>query len=241
MKTALVTGSGIRIGRAIALELARAGFNLALHANRSKGPLEEVAKEVRELGGECSLHLADLSTAEGQDQLAKEVLNAHPRLDALVNNAGIFESIPFAKITREQWRRMQAVNLEAPAFLTQALLPALNNAPSASVVNICDIGGERPYPEYTHYSVSKAGLIMLTRSLAVELAPKIRVNAVSPGTAEFPDDYDEEQRAAILATIPMGRAGHVEDIAKAILFLIRDAPFVNGHTLNVDGGRIISL
>lgn len=237
MPIALVTGSGIRLGRATALELARAGYDLALHANSSRGPVESLAREIEALGRVVTVHFADLSTDAGQDALADEVSRAHPVLDVLVNNAGLFEPVPFEQLDRTRWRRMQAVNVEAPAFLARALLPALRRAPSACVVNVTDIGGERPYPGYTHYSVSKAGLLMLTRALAIELAPAIRVNAVSPGTAVFPEDFDDAMRAALLERIPMKREGTAEDIAKAVLFLVRDAPYVTGQTLNVDGGR----
>lgn len=237
MSVALVTGAGIRLGRAIALELAQSGFDLALHAHSSRTALESLAEAIQALGRRATLHFADLSTDSGQDALAEEVQRAHPTLDVLVNNAGLFEAVPFEDIDRDTWRRMQAVNLEAPAFLTRALLPALRRSSAPSVINITDIGGERPYSGYTHYSVSKAGLLMLTRALAVELAPDIRVNAVSPGTAVFPEDFDEETREALLRRIPMKREGTAEDIARAVVFLVKDAPYVTGHTLNVDGGR----
>lgn len=234
---ALVTGSGIRLGRAIALELARSGHDLALHAHRSRGPVEALAREIESLGRRVTIHLADLGTDDGPEGLASEVATAHPTLDVLVNNAGLFEAVPFEQLDRARWRRMQAVNLEAPAFLTRALLPALRRSDAPCVVNITDIGGERPYPGYTHYSVSKAGLLMLTRALAVELAPAIRVNAVSPGTAVFPEDFDDAMRAALLERIPLKREGSAEDIAKAVRFLVQDAPYVTGQVVNVDGGR----
>src|SRR5690606_29568455 len=135
------------------------------------------------------------------------------------------------------YRSMQAINLEAPFFLTQALLPLLERGRSPLVLHIGDIGGERAEPGYAHYAVSKAGLVMLTRALAVELAPRIRVNAVSPGTVAFPEAMDEEARREILARIPMGREGDCEDVARAAVFLALEAPYVTGQILAVDGGR----
>jgi pteridine reductase len=237
MATAFITGAGIRIGRAVALALGRAGFDLALHANRSVEGLESLAQELRGLGRQVTLYSADLSDARAVDELGARVRAAHPALDVLVNNAGLFEQVPFGAISREQYRTMLAVNLDAPFFLTQALLPSLRAAPQPLVVNVTDIGGERPIPEHAHYSVSKAGLIMLTRALAVELAPHIRVNGVSPGTVAFPESYGPEAREAVLRRIPMGREGSVEDIARTVVFLAREAPYITGQILSVDGGR----
>ncbi len=241
MTLALVTGAGIRLGRAIALALAQAGYDLILHANSSRDALEDVAKAIRGFGREAYLVTADLSDPEEVERLAVGVRSMHPVLDLLVHNAGIYERCAFEEMGREVYRRMQAINLEAPYFLTQGLLPPLREAPSPSVIHITDIGGERPVPGYSHYSLSKAGLIMLTRSLAVELAPQIRVNAISPGPVAFPESYDEKARRRILDQVPMGREGSVDDIAKAAVFLARDAPYVTGHVLEVDGGRSVPL
>jgi pteridine reductase len=241
MPTAVVTGAGIRIGKAIALALAEAGYDLALHVHRSIEGAEEVAGRARALGRAVTVHRADLGTPEGVDALAAAVREAWPSLDVLVNNAGLFERVAFAEITREQYRRMQGVNLEAPFFLTQALLPALHAAPQPLVVNLTDIGGERAESHYAHYSVSKAGLIMLTRALAVELAPRVRVNAISPGTVVFPEDFDEAARQATLARIPLGRVGSAEDVARVVVFLAREAPYLSGQVIAVDGARSARL
>jgi pteridine reductase len=241
MGTAFITGAGIRIGGAVARALGRAGYDLALHAHRSLGPLKSLADELRALGRRVTLHTADLSNPEAVDALGAEVREAWPALDVVVHNAGLFERVDFASITRAQYRVMQAVNLDAPFFLTQALLPSLRAGKDPLVVHITDIGGERPLSHYAHYSVSKAGLVMLTRALAVELAPHVRVNAVSPGTVAFPEDYDAEARAAVLRRIPMGREGSVEDIARTVLFLAREAPYLTGQVIAVDGGRSAQL
>lgn len=241
MATAFITGAGIRIGSAVARALGRAGYDLALHANRSVTPLEALAEELRGLGRQVSLYSADLSNPQEVDALGARVRADHPALEVLVHNAGLYERVPFESITREQYRTMLSVNLDAPFFLTQALLPSLRAAAQPLVVHLGDIGGERAVSHYAHYSVSKAALIMLTRALAVELAPHVRVNAVSPGTVAFPESFDAAAREAVLRLIPMGREGSVEDIARMVVFLAREAPYVTGQVLAVDGGRSAQL
>jgi len=241
MGTAFITGAGIRVGSAVARALGRAGYDLALHANRSGDSVEALAEEFRALGRRVTVHAADLSRPEAVDDLGARVREAHPALDVVVHNAGLYEAIPFGAITRARYQTMLGVNLDAPFFLTQALLPSLRAGTSPLVVHLTDIAGERPVSGYAHYSVSKAGLIMLTRALAVELAPHVRVNAISPGTVAFPENFDAAEREATLQRIPMGREGSVEDVARAVLFLAREAPYITGQVLAVDGGRSAQL
>lgn len=240
MVTAFVTGAGIRVGKAIAIALARAGYDVILHANESRAALEEVAEAIRAMGREAFLVAADLSDPLEVERLAAGVATMHPRIDLLVHNAGVYEKVPFEKVSRDAYRRMQAINLEAPYFLTQGLLPSLRASPAPAVINITDIGGERPVAGYSHYSLSKAGLLMLTRALAVELAPQIRVNAVSPGTVVFPEELDARAREALVHKIPLGREGSAEDVADAVVFLAQ-APYVTGQIVDVDGGRGVVL
>lgn len=242
MPTALVTGAGVRVGRAIALALAQAGHDLLLHANNSLSSAEQVATEARALGRSVSVLRADLSDPLGVESLAAAVGRATPVLDVLVHNAALYELLPFQDITRRAWSRMLAVNLEAPFFLSQALLPVLQAAPSPLIVHITDVGAERPERAgHAHYSVSKAGLLMLTRALALELAPQVRVNAVAPGPIAFPASFSEEERKQVLERTPLGREGSVEDVARAVLFLVQHAPYMTGQVINVDGGRSASL
>ncbi|MBU8898029.1 SDR family oxidoreductase [Corallococcus sp. M34] len=241
MGTAFITGAGIRVGSAVARALGRAGYDLALHAHRSVASLESLATELRSLGRQVTLYSADLADPDAVDALGARVRQEHPALDVLVHNAGLFERIDFASISRAAYRRMLGVNLDAPFFLTQALLPSLLAGKDPLVVHLTDIGGERPVSQYAHYSVSKAGLIMLTRALAVELAPRVRVNGISPGTVAFPEDFDEAARHAILQRIPLGREGSVEDIARTVVFLAREAPYITGQIIAVDGGRSAQL
>ncbi len=234
---ALITGAGVRVGRALARAFAEAGFDLLLHVHRSREGAEEVAAEARKLGREARVFQADLSCEEEVDRLSAEIRAEVEALEVLVHNAAIYEKIPFAAIDRTRYRRMLALNLDAPFFLTQALLPLLEKGHSPSVIHLGDIGGDRADPGYAHYSVSKAGILMLTRALAVELAPRIRVNAISPGTVAFPEGLSRAEREAILARIPMGREGACEDVARTAVFLAKDAPYLTGQNIEVDGGR----
>ncbi|HEX5744856.1 MAG TPA: SDR family oxidoreductase [Archangium sp.] len=241
MPTAVVTGAGIRLGKAIALALAEVGYDLALHVHRSTEGAEEVATRARALGRTTTVHRANLGDPKELESLAATLRQAHPAIDVLVNNAGIYERVAFEDITREQYHRMMGINLEAPFFLTQALLPALRAAPQPLVVNLTDIAAERVVSHYAHYTASKAGLLALTRALAVELAPRVRVNAISPGTVIFPEDFDEAARQAMLARIPFGREGSAEDVARAVVFLAREAPYISGQVIAVDGARSAQL
>ena len=236
MGTAFVTGAGVRIGEAVARALGAAGFDLALHVHRSLGPLEVLAREMRALGRRVTLYTADLSRADEVEALGARVRADHAALDVVVHNAGLYAPVPFEAITREHYRTMLGVNLDAPFFLTQALLPLLRAGQQPLVVHITDVGGERAVGGFAHYSVSKAALIMLTRALAVELAPHVRVNAVSPGTVAFPEGLDVAAREALLQRVPLGREGRVEDVARAVVFLAREAPYITGQVIAVDGG-----
>ncbi len=234
---ALITGGGVRLGAAIALALAEAGFDLVLHYARSADSARALAKTLARSGCTVSLIQADLSTPQG----CAAVIDAAGPVDVLINNAGIYEAVSAETITVAQWDRMQAINTRAPFLLAQGLLTGLraSTLPGGGlVVNICDIGGQRPTPGYAHYSVSKAGLLMLTRALALELAPAVRVNSVSPGTVLPPVDFTEAALDGIRRTIPAGRFGTPEDIAASVVFLVR-SPYITGQDIAVDGGRSV--
>jgi pteridine reductase len=236
---ALVTGGGIRVGRAIALALAEAGFDLVLHYRSSRAPAEATAEQVRQRGRAVELICADLATVDG----CRTVTDAAGEIDVLVNNAALYEASPFGSISPSDWDRMLAVNCRAPALLAQGLLPSLRRSAlegGGLIVNMADIGGDRPAPGYAHYSVSKAGVLMLTRALAVELAPHVRVNSISPGTVLAPTDLSDEVLEGIRQTIPAGRFGAPEDIARTVVFLATGAPYITGQDLAVCGGRSVA-
>ncbi len=236
MPIAVVTGGGKRLGAAIARALAHAGYDLALTVASSRAGAERVAEEARALGRTAHVVDADLATDAGIDAAGAALVALCPTVDLLVHNAGLFESVPFGDVSRAQYRRMQAVNLEAPFFLTQALLPCLQRATAPCVVLLADIAAERAIARYAHYTVSKAGTVGLTKALAVELGPHVRVNAVAPGAVLFPPDFDAAAKQRVIARAPLKREGAAEDVAAAVLYLA-GAAYVSGHVLAVDGGR----
>ncbi len=240
-KVVLITGAARRVGAAIARHLAAEGCQLVLHYRRSRSEAEALAVQLRDqYRTECLLLEGDLTADAVPARLVATSLEQFGRLDGLVNNASIYQSSPFAKISREDWRRMEAIHLQAPLFLTQAAAPHLRRSHGA-IVNIGDIHGEIPLRSYLPYSVSKAGLLALTRSLAKELGPEIRVNSVSPGVVLWAENQDppDGDKQALLDRNALKRIGNPEDIASAVAYLLFDARYTTGHNLVVDGGRML--
>ena len=237
---ALVTGSARRIGAAIARRLHAAGHDLVLHYRDSEGDALALAAELEAARADSTLLLqADLAQFDRLPELVAQAIGRYGRLDALVNNASAFYPTPFGATTPAQWEELFAVNARAPFFLAQAAAPHLANA-SGAVVNIADIYAERPLRGHAVYAMGKAALLHMTRVLALELAPKVRVNAVSPGAILWPEGgKDPDAQAALLARTPLGRTGTPEEIAEAVLWLLRDAGYCTGQTLHVDGGRML--
>lgn len=238
MPTALVTGGGIRVGRAIALALGRAGFDLIVHANRSVPEAREVVRELQAMGRQARVEAADLSLPDAPQQLAARVSH----LDLLVNNAATYEHASFASITRARLDRMLSINVVAPFLLTQALVPALKSSGVGCVVNVTDMAVTHSYTSthfFSHYLASKAALDQLTRAWALELGPAVRVNAVAPGPVAMGEETTAAQQSDILGRIPLGREGRPEDVAQAVVFLAQ-SPFITGQTLRVDGGLSVA-
>ena len=240
---ALVTGAGRRVGRAIALELAGKGFNIAVHCHRSVAAAEQVAVACRELGVEAFVVQADLSSAKGCRSLSSAVSERWRSLDVLVNNASLFEPRVFEAIDDDAWQQVMEVNLLAPARLSRDLLPLLREpseggaaGASGVIVHLCDIGAERPLSGYAHYSVSKAGLVMLVKAMAVELAPDVRTVGVSPGQVVWPEDYDVATRERLASRVPMGRVGTVDEVAALVRVLVTEGTYLNGVVVPIDGG-----
>ena len=237
---ALVTGAAKRIGAVIAETLHEAGANVVVHYFRSAADAESlVAKLNAQRPASAFAVGADIRDTGALLTMAEQVLSRTGRLDVLVNNASSFYPTPIGSITEEQWHDLIDSNLKAPLFLSQAVLPALRSARGV-IVNIVDVHAQRPLRDHAVYGAAKAGLAMLTRSLAKDLGPDVRVNGVSPGAILWPDDgMSEKLRAAILKQTALKRAGEPEDIASAVLFLVRDAPYVTGQIIAVDGGRSV--
>jgi pteridine reductase len=239
---ALITGAGRRVGAVTARTLHAAGYDLALHYRRSADDARTLASELeQQRSGSTLLLQAELSELPALPRMIEQLLAHYGRLDALVNNASAFYPTPLGAATAQQWNELFASNAQAPFFLSQAAIPALREA-RGSIVNMIDIYAERPLAEHPLYCMAKAALAAMTRSLALDLGPDIRVNGVAPGAVMWPSDgkpYDDQQ--AMLARTPLQRAGTPEDVAGTVLWLLRDAPFVTGQIIRVDGGRTLSV
>jgi NAD(P)-dependent dehydrogenase (short-subunit alcohol dehydrogenase family) len=236
-RTALVTGGGHRIGRALVLALAREGADVAIHYHKSAGPAEATAREVEALGRRAVVLGADLSDAAAAESLPARAVEALGRLDVLVNSASSFESASLLEVTADDWDRVMALNLRAPFLLTRAASPHLA-AVEGVVINVADLSGVQAWPAFPHHGVAKAGVIHLTRVAARTLGPAVRVNCIVPGTVLPPDDYTDEQVAASIERTVLKRVGEPRDVEEAMLFLIR-SDFATGSIVVVDGGRML--
>lgn len=239
-KGALVTGAARRIGAAIATRLHQSGANVAIHYRGSAAEANALVDKLNDMRPDSAAAFqADLIDTPVLPGLVDDVIGWCGRLDILVNNASTFYPTAPGEITEAHWEDLMGSNLKAPLFLSQAALPELRKTGGA-IVNIVDIHAQRPLRNHTVYGPAKAALAMLTRSLAKDLAPAVRVNGVSPGAILWPEnELDEAAKKAILEQVPLERAGDPDDIAGAVLFLVQDATYVTGQIIAVDGGRSI--
>lgn len=240
-KVALVTGAAHRIGAAITRALHGAGMKVVLHYRSSQTTAQTLCDELNALRADSAFSVqADLHEHARLAPLVEQAAARWGRLDALINNASSFYPTAVGAITIEQWDDLVGSNLRAPLFLAQAAAPRLKKS-SGCIVNIVDIHAERPLRGYPVYSIAKAGLVMLTRALACELGPEVRVNAVAPGAILWPEhDMDENTKARIIERTFLKRQGQPADIASAVLYLVRDAHYTSGHVMTVDGGRSLN-
>jgi len=243
-KVVLVTGGAKRVGAAICRRLHAAGAQLAVHYRSSEQEALALQKELNKLRPKsAAVFHADLLRQNALPQLIKKVVEKFGQLDALVNNASSFYATPLADIDEQQWHDLLGTNLRAPLFLAQAAAAELRRQHGA-IVNIVDIHAERPMHGHLLYSVAKAGLVALTKGLAQEMAPQVRVNAVAPGVIIWPENeawMDQEQRRKIVAHTLLKREGEPDDIARTVKFLLKDSPYITGQVISVDGGRSINI
>ncbi|HEV8266127.1 MAG TPA: SDR family oxidoreductase [Gemmatimonadales bacterium] len=235
---ALVTGAGRRLGQAIAIGLARAGCDVAVHYHGSAAGAEATAREIRAVGRRAELLPADLSDPVAARALADRAARALGRLDVVVNSAAIMVKQSVEAITPETWDATLDLNLRAGFFVAQGAIPHLRRA-KGKIVNLADVAGFEPWPQYLPHCVSKAGMVMLTKTLARALAPDVAVNAVAPGPVLLPETWDRATREHIRDTTPLGRLGEPADVIAAIRFLLEGSDFVTGTVVVVDGGRLI--
>jgi pteridine reductase len=239
-KTVMITGGARRVGATLARTLHAAGANLVLHYRRSSGEASGLVKELNATRhGSATLEQADLLEVGRFHALIEAAVGAFGQLDVLINNASSFYPTPVGEITEADWNDLLGTNLKAPLFLSQAAAPALRLT-NGLILNLADIHGLRPLRRYTTYCVAKAGLIMLTKSLARELGPHVRVNAIAPGPVMWPEDgTDKALQKKIIDRTVLKRSGSPEDVARAALFFCTEAPYITGQILAVDGGRSV--
>ena len=239
-KVALVTGGAKRVGREIALTLAREGCAIALHYHTSRSDAAKTAKEIEKLGAPVALFEADVSQSKQVQKTVQAVLKKFGQIDILVNNAAVFKRTPFPKIPEKDWDFHLNINLKGPFLFCNEIAPHMLKQKSGKIVNLADWAGLRPYTNYLPYTVSKAGVICLTKSLAKTLAPHIQVNALAPGPVMLPPGMSQKEKETLIKNTPLKKIGTANDVAQGVLFLIQHSSFITGHTLLVDGGRLIS-
>lgn len=237
---ALITGAAKRLGAAIARGLHAAGANVAIHFHRSAADAERLRDELNAARGHSAITIGgDLLDTARLPEIVERTVTAFGRLDVLVNNASSFYATPLGTISLAQWNDLIGTNLQAPLFLAQAAAPHLRQS-QGLIVNMIDIHAQRPLPAHPLYSTAKAGLAMLTRSLARELGPQIRVNGIAPGPILWPEGgIDADLQQEIIAKTQLKRTGSPDDIVRTVLFFVKDAPYITGQILAVDGGRSV--
>jgi pteridine reductase len=236
----LITGGAKRLGAVVARALHREGARLLIHYHRSEHEARALAAELNGLRpGSALIHRADLLDSGQAPAIVDAALRAHSRLDILINNASSFYPTPVGSITQAQWDDLMGSNLKAPLFLSQAAAPHLKRS-RGLIINMIDIHASRPLKHHMVYCAAKAGLAMLTRSLARELGPQVRVNGIAPGPVLWPESpLEEDLKTEIVGKTALKRHGTPEDIARTVLFLAKDAPYITGQIIAVDGGRSI--
>ena len=238
-KVALVTGAGRRLGRALAQALADRGMTIAIHFNASAEGAEELQDKINRAGGRAACFSADLTDPQAARSLPQRVAEQLGRLDVLVNSAAVMHRLPFEETTPEQWDAILNLNLRSLFFCAQGAAPALRAA-RGKIVNLADLAGLEPWPGFAAHSISKAGVVMLTKVLARSLAPDVTVNAIAPGAVLVPEEYSMEERDRLARSTPLRRLGNPSDVVAGLLYLLEGGDFVTGHTLVVDGGRLLA-
>jgi pteridine reductase len=237
-RIALVTGAGRRLGQALARALAGRGMTVAIHHHSSGAGATELRDEIVAAGGRAACFAADLTDAGAAAELPRRVVAELGGLDVLVNSAAVMHRLSFEDTTPAQYDATLDLNLRSVFFCTQGAAAALRAA-HGKVVNLADLSGLEPWPGFAAHSVSKAGVVMLTRVLARALAPEVTVNAIAPGAVLVPEEYDAEERDRLVRTTPLKRLGTPADATSALLYLLEGGDFVTGEVLVVDGGRLI--
>ncbi len=238
-KTVLITGAAKNIGATIAKELHSCGMNVIVHYNNSEEEARELVKKLNGDRHDSAISIkADLEKEDHYIPLVNTALNFKGNIDVLINNASAFYQTSLNNLNIKQWNELININLKAPLFISQLAAKSLGES-KGCIINITDIHASNPLKDHTIYCISKAGLVTLTKSLAKELAPNIRVNGISPGAITWPNNMDNKTKENIINQTILKKKGNAEDIAKSIVFLINDADYITGQILNVDGGKTL--
>jgi pteridine reductase len=238
-KVALVTGAGRRVGRAIALKFAERGAAVAVHYRTSRAEADAVVAEIADKGGRAQAFCANLEQVAEIEQMIANILDAFGRIDILVNSASIFGPTPLGEITERDWDANLDINLKAPFFLSKFAGAAMRRQGAGKIVNLGDWAGIRPYKDYLPYSVSKSGMIGLTKALAKELAPEVQVNCIALGMVMPPEEYSAAEIQRMVERTPTKKMGSAEDVARAVMFFCEATDFATGAILTLEGGRLL--
>jgi len=239
-RVVLVTGSAKRVGKCIALTLAEKGANVIVNYRTSQEKAEKVVEEIKKFGVKSISIGADISKAEEVKTMIEKIMNDFGSLHILVNNAAVFFKTPFKTLSEKDWDKTLDINLKGTFLCSKYAADEMLKRKEGKIINIADWSGVRPYTNYIPYCISKAGVIALTKAFAKTIAPYIQVNCILPGPIILPEDFTEEEREEITASVPLKRIGSPEDIASTVVFLIEGSDFITGGMYAVDGGRLIS-
>ncbi|HGY54272.1 MAG TPA: SDR family oxidoreductase [Caldithrix abyssi] len=238
-KVILVTGGAVRIGRAITLELLKAGGQVFCHYYSSRKAAQNLSNVAADYPGTLHLYSYDLMKPDAAQKIISQTIKTFGRIDVLINNAAIFFKTPLGSVREEDWDVLHTLNLKQVFFLSQEAGLRMKQQGFGKIINIADAGAESPFPSYIPYSVTKAGVVALTRGLAKALAPEVLVNCISPGPVMLPEDYVTQEKEQALRQTLLKREGSAEDIARTVRFLIEGSDYITGAVIPVDGGRQI--
>lgn len=236
-KTVLITGGAVRIGKFITLEMVRLGANVYCHYNNSSAQAQALSGEVKKLEGSLKIFQADFSQTEKAIAAFSELINSIEQVDVLINNAAIFFKTPLEDVKESDWDRLFSINLKTPFFISQKIGLKMKDQGYGKIINIGDASGITPWPGYLPYSLTKSGVIAMTKGLAKALAPEVLVNCINPGPVLIPDYYDESEMQKIINKTLVKKTGSPEDIIETIKYLIEGSDYLTGSIINVDGGR----
>jgi NAD(P)-dependent dehydrogenase (short-subunit alcohol dehydrogenase family) len=239
-KVILVTGGAVRVGRAICTALAEESVILYCHFNKSRKEAELLRDEISNSGSTIELIQGDLNNINFTKRLIEQIISERGCIDVLVNNAALFYKTPFGRVTEQDWDRLFDLNLKAAFFCAQHAGIQMKKQGNGKIINIGDPSGDRPWPGYIPYALTKAGIVSMTKGLAIALAPNVQVNCVNPGPVMIPESYSTDQRTQAINRTLLRREGAAEDISATVRFLIEGSDYITGAIINVDGGRSIA-